>query len=93
MGSAARIFVAVLSRTSRKVKLEFLPARCQSRDIANPLVVDELNEPELKARRTLRDRVMKALPARKAIRYLQLESKIRAAQDYDLATTIPLLKQ
>jgi hypothetical protein len=36
---------------------------------------------------------MKVLPARKAIRYLQLESKIRAVQDYDLATTIPLLKQ
>jgi hypothetical protein len=36
---------------------------------------------------------MKALPTRKAIRYLQLESKIRAAQDYDLATTIPLIKQ
>ncbi len=59
-------------------------------------VVKELfaaDDVELKARRTLRDRVMKALPTRKAIRYLQLESKIRAAQDYDLATTIPLLKQ
>ena len=59
-------------------------------------VVKELfaaDDTELKARRTLRDRVMKALPARTAIRYLQLESKIRAAQDYDLATTIPLLTQ
>jgi hypothetical protein len=58
-------------------------------------VVKELvaaDEIELKARRTLRDRAMKALPARTAIRYLQLESKIRAAQDYDLATTIPLIK-
>jgi hypothetical protein len=31
------------------------------------------------------------LPAKKAIRYLQLEWKMRVAQDYDLATTIPLL--
>ena len=64
-------------------------------DVYAKSVVKELvaaDDIELKARRTLRDRVMKALPARKAIRYLQLESKIRAAQDYDLATTIPLLK-
>jgi hypothetical protein len=59
-------------------------------------VVKELvaaDDAELKARRKLHDGVMKALPTRKAIRYLQLESKIRAAQDYDLATTIPLIKQ
>ena len=65
-------------------------------DVYARSVVKELvaaDDVELKARRTMRDRAMKALPARKAIRYLQLESKIRAAQDYDLATTIPLLKQ
>jgi outer membrane PBP1 activator LpoA protein len=51
------------------------------------------DEQELKARRTMRDRVLGALPASKAIRYLQLEYKIRAAQDYDLATTIPMIRQ
>ena len=61
-----------------------------ARNVVKELVAAD--DAELKARRALRDRVMKALPARKAIRYLQLESKIRAAQDYDLATTIPLLK-
>ena len=48
---------------------------------------------EHKARRTMRDRVMKALPGSKAARYLQLEWKIRAAQDYDLASTIPMVRQ
>jgi hypothetical protein len=62
-----------------------------ARNVVKELVAAD--DMELKARRTLRDRVMKVLPARKAIRYLQLESKIRAVQDYDLATTIPLLKQ
>jgi hypothetical protein len=62
-----------------------------ARNVVKELVAAD--DTELKARRTLRDRVMKALPARKAIRYLQLESKIRAAQDYDLATTIPLIPQ
>ena len=51
------------------------------------------DDAELRARRTMRDRVLGALPAGKAIRYLQLEWKIRVAQDYDLATTIPLIRQ
>ena len=62
-----------------------------ARNVVKELVAAD--DAELKARRTLRDRTMSALPARKAIRYLQLESKIRAAQDYDLATTVPLLPQ
>ena len=62
-----------------------------ARNVVKELVAAD--DTELEARRTLRDRVMKALPARTAIRYLQLESKVRAAQDYDLATTIPLIRQ
>ena len=49
------------------------------------------DETELRARRRLYARLMRALPAEKAARYLQLEDKIRAAQDYDLAATIPLI--
>jgi hypothetical protein len=56
------------------------------------------DEAETKARRTLYNRLMKPLPGRsvippvKAARYLQLESKIRAVQAYDIASTIPLVK-
>lgn len=50
------------------------------------------DETEIRARRRLYTRLMRALPAEKAARYLQLESKIRAAQDYDLASTIPLIR-
>ena len=39
-----------------------------------------------------RMRVMRALPAAKAARYLQLESKIRAVQAYDIASAIPLVR-
>jgi hypothetical protein len=35
---------------------------------------------------------MKAVPPLKAARYLQLEGKIRAAQAYEIAETIPLIK-
>lgn len=50
------------------------------------------DEAELKARRTLHNRVLRALPAKKAVRYLQLESKIRAVQAYDVAAASPLVK-
>ena len=61
-----------------------------ARNLANELIAND--EAEIKARRTMHNRVMRALPPRKAARYLQLESKVRAVQDYDIATTIPLIK-
>ena len=51
-----------------------------------------LDEAEIKARRTMRNRVMRALPAAKAARYMMLEQKINAVQDYDLAATVPLVR-
>ena len=61
-----------------------------ARSLANELI--GADEEEIKARRTLHNRVMKALEPKKAARYLQLESKIRAVQAYDIAATIPLIK-
>lgn len=52
----------------------------------------ESDEAEVKARRTLYKRVMRALPATKAARYLHLEWKVRAMQNYDLAVAFPLFK-
>ena len=51
-----------------------------------------LDEAEIKARRTMRNRVMRALPAAKAARYMMLEQKINAVQDYDLAAAVPLVR-
>ena len=51
-----------------------------------------IDETEVKARRALHNSVLKALPAKKATRYLQLEAKIRAVGAYDVAATIPLVK-
>ena len=61
-----------------------------AKNLAKQLVAAD--EIEVKARRTLYNRLMRALPAKKAARYLQLESKIRAYQAYDLAATFPLIK-
>ena len=50
-------------------------------------------ETEVKARRTLYNRLIRGrLPPKKALRYLQLEDKIRAVQAYDIAQVMPLVK-
>jgi Spy/CpxP family protein refolding chaperone len=80
----------------RVVAIEGLLARDKplsdlyAKNLANELIATD--EAEIKARRTMHNRVLKALPAKKAARYLQLESKIRAAQAYDIAATFPLVK-
>jgi Spy/CpxP family protein refolding chaperone len=61
-----------------------------ARSLSNQLIAAD--EAEIKARRTMHNKVMRALPPRKAARYLQLESKIRAFQAYDVALAIPLVK-
>jgi hypothetical protein len=36
--------------------------------------------------------VVKGLPGRKAIRYIQLENKLESGYHFDVATTMPLIK-
>ena len=61
-----------------------------AKNVANQMIVSD--ETEIKARRKMQNALMKALPPKKAARYVQLEGKIRAFQDYDLAVAIPLVK-
>jgi Spy/CpxP family protein refolding chaperone len=85
-----------VSNRQRVVALEGLIVRDTpltdryARNLVDDLI--ESDEAEIKARRTLRNRVMRALPPSKAARYLQLESKIRAVQAYDIAGAIPLIR-
>jgi hypothetical protein len=66
-----------------------------ARNLASELI--SADEDEVKARRALQNRLMRGVPTRilspkKAARYLQLESKIRAMQAYDIAAGIPLVR-
>ena len=85
-----------LANRMRTLTLETLVARdkpitdAYAKQLARELVASD--EAEIKARRAMYNRVMRALPAIKAARYLQLEAKIRALQNYDIATTFPLIK-
>ncbi len=85
-----------LANRERNLALEGLigldkpPSDLFAKSLARELVSAE--EMEVRARRTLYNGLMRALPAKKAARYLQLESKIRATQVYDVAAAIPLIK-
>ena len=48
-----------------------------AKNLANEMIASD--ESELRARRKMQNAVMKALPPKKAARYLQLEGKIRAS--------------
>jgi Spy/CpxP family protein refolding chaperone len=63
-------------------------------DAAKKLVDDALaiDEAELQLKKTAIPKVMAALPAMKAARYIQIENKIRAAIRYELAASIPLVQ-
>ena len=86
-----------LDLTSRRRVVAVEPLLFRERAMSNlgaKNLVTELmavDDAELKSRRTLRNRVMRALPPLKAARYLQLEEKVQAVRDYDLATTVPLV--
>jgi len=87
-----------LDLTSRRrvVALEGLLSRDASMtNLAARNVITELmavDEAETRSRHTLRNRLMRALPPIKAARYLQLEDKLQAIRDYDVASTVPLIR-
>jgi hypothetical protein len=51
-----------------------------------------VEEQEIKARRKMHNAVMRALPPKRAARYLQLEANIRAVRAYDIAVAFPLVQ-
>ena len=51
-----------------------------------------IDEAEATLRRTAMPKILAALPATKAARYVQIENKIRAAVRYELAAGIPLIE-
>ena len=85
-----------MTNREKNVTLEGVIA--QDKPVSNPyakqiardiMLADEV---EVKARRTLYNRLLRAVPAKTALRYLQLEGKIRAVQAYDVAQAMPLVK-
>jgi hypothetical protein len=79
---------------ARNLALETLVARdrplsdAYAKNIVNDLL--SIEEQEIKALRKASNATLRALPPKKAARYLQLEQKLRAAQDYEIAVAFPL---
>ena len=51
-----------------------------------------IEQDEGKRRRAFAPKVLQALPAKKAARYLQIENEYRILLRYDLAATVPLIQ-
>jgi len=62
-------------------------------DAAKKLLNDALSvqESEIKVKRTYAEKIGKVLPAAKTARYIQIENKIRAILNAELASQIPLV--
>lgn len=92
--SYQRVLDAVDRRRSRAVidvvGLDKPLTDAYAKSLANELIATD--DAEIRARKTLQNRLMRALPPRKAARYLQLESKIRAVEAYDIAESLPLVR-
>jgi Spy/CpxP family protein refolding chaperone len=66
-----------------------------AKQLASELIA--VDEAEIKARRKMQNKLIQSkllspLPAKKAARYLQLESQIRAVQSYGIAQEFPLVQ-
>jgi Spy/CpxP family protein refolding chaperone len=78
----------------RNVSLEILanrdrpPSDAYAKQVVNDLM--SIEEQEVKAMRKASNAAMRALPPRKAARYMQVENKLRAVQDYEIAVAFPL---
>ena len=78
----------------RNVALETLanrdrpPSDAYAKQVVNDLM--SIEEQEIKALRKANNASLRAMPPRKAARYMQLEQKLRAAQDYEIAIAFPL---
>lgn len=53
--------------------------------------LSQVEDDQVRARKAMYGSVVKVLPGRKAIRYLQLENKLQAAYRYEVASTFPLI--
>jgi len=84
----------VVQRQNRVV-LDYVKSESSMNDavakrLARELLAADAEEQKLRER-TLR-KMLGALPARKAVRYLQIENKLRTFYRYDIAERIPLVK-
>jgi parvulin-like peptidyl-prolyl isomerase len=83
----------ILQRQNRSI-LDYINTESSMTDanakrIANDVLAADADEQKLRER--LMSKMLKALPARKAVRYMQIENKIRSLNRFDIAVGIPLV--
>lgn len=89
--------LAVLNKRTADVIVEYAKAWNDKKltdALASKLIKETIaiEQAEAAMRKREAAKLLKALPPRKAARYLQIESKIRAIVKYELASQIPLVE-
>jgi len=89
--------LATLNRRVAKVIVDYADADqkgAMSNELAAKLINEsiDIEQDEAAARKRLAAKLNKSLPGKLTARYLQIESKIRAAIRYELAAQIPLVE-
>ncbi len=85
---------AIVRRQNRAV-MDYVNAESSMTDANAKRIAKEVldaDADELKLRQAYFRKLLAALPARKAVRYLQIENKIRTLNRYDIAERIPLVQ-
>jgi len=82
-------------RRQNRAFLDYINAESSMTDanakrIAKEILEADADEQKLRERQF--KKLLAALPARKAVRYLQIENKIRTLNRYDIAERIPLVR-
>jgi Spy/CpxP family protein refolding chaperone len=84
-----------VAQRQNKAILDYVNQSSSMTDANAKRIARELLDADAEEQR-LRERVLKklyaALPARKAIRYLQIENKVRTLEHYDMGAQIPLVQ-
>ncbi|HXZ48778.1 MAG TPA: hypothetical protein VEG27_07135 [Usitatibacter sp.] len=84
-----------IARRQNRAIQDYLAAESSMTDanakrIAREVLAADADEQKLRERELRK--LLSALPARKAVRYLQIENKLRAINRYELARQIPLVR-
>jgi hypothetical protein len=79
--------------TTIKAYADAYNANSLTDDQAKQLMAEAIasDEAEVKLRKSYAEKLAKVLPGKKAARYLQIETKIRAIVRYELAAVVPLV--
>ena len=93
--STYQLKLATLNRRQARVVEDLVGRDKPMTDALAKTVVAEfitIDDEQARTQRAYRNRLLRVLPATKVARYLQLEGKLRAIREYEIAGAMPLIR-